>query len=318
MKIHSVRIDNSKLTQGKVYPFTVLKTVSLGPGDDWFVLLDPHGYKILLPKAYYADYGFQMDKQINCRVDKVNCNGRVFLEPEHPVYREGEAYDFIFYCKDIREDILGKKEYFFMVTDVLNKQWKVTVRSKSLWDDPPAFLRCRLLRIKKGRLLLQHIDDNNDGIDVVVGQMYDFKIIDERTDPDSGKNFFILEHEDGHKHLLSTKYYKAYGLKVGDRVECRIEEKAPEGYYVIEPKHPCYEAGKQYQFPVDRLEEMVFSDGFRQKVIVLRDCFGLEVKVHLDDRLIQLLGEKPFVQAALQRIHKGSLELRIAEEQPII
>ncbi len=317
MKVHSIRIENSKLTQGKVYPFKILKIVSLGPDDDWFVLLDPYGYKILLPKVYYADYGFQIGSQISCRVDKVNCNGRVFLEPEHPHYREGEAYDFNISCKDSREDILGNKAYFFMVIDALNKQWMVTIQSKTLWDDPPKRIRCRLLRIKKGKLYLQHVEDKQGVNDVEVGKMYAFQIIDERTDPDSGKSFFILEHDDGHKHLLSTKHYKVYGLNVGDRIQCRIVEKAPEGYYILEPKHPCYEVGKKYQFPVDRLEEMVFTDGFRQKIMVVRDCFGLEVKVHLDDRLVLLFGEMPYIEAELRKINKSRLELHIAEEQPI-
>ncbi len=317
MQIQSVRIDNAKLTEGSVYPFRVLKTVSLGPNDDWFVLEDPQGYKILLPEFFYKDYGLTPGDIINCRVDKVNCNGKVYLEPEHPHYREGEAYPFKVFCKGQRKDILGADEFYFMVTDVFNKQWKVRIHSKLLWDDPPGSISCRLKRIKKGILYLQYEQDDDKSDYLEIGKVYDFIIIDEKSDPESGKTFFILKDENGRKHMLNKKYYREYGFSKGSHIQCFVEKQAAEGYFIMEPAHPCYETGKKYEFPVDRLEEMLFTDGYKQKVLVLRDCFGSEVKVHLDDRLMKLLGEKRFIQARLRKIRKSKLELELTEDQII-
>ncbi len=317
MQIQSVRIDNARLSEGSVYPFRVLKTVSLGPGDDWFVLQDPQGYKILLPEVFYKDYGFAPGDLINCRVDKVNCNGKVYLEPEHPHYREGEAYPFLVHCKGQRKDILGADEFYFMVKDVFNKQWKVRIHSKRLWDNPPKSINCRLQRIKKGILYLQYERDDNKADYLEIGKIYDFTIIDEKTDPGSGKSYFILKDESDRKHLLNKKYYREYGFSKGSHIQCLVEKQAAEGYYILEPAHPCYETGKKYKFPVDRLEEMVFTDGFKQKVLVLRDCFGLEIKVNIDEHLVKLFGEKRYIWARLRKIRKSRLELEISEEQPI-
>jgi hypothetical protein len=318
MKIQSVRIDNARLREGNVYQFRILKIVSLGPDDDWFVLEDPQAYKILLPKYFYDGYGLAPGNSINCRVDKVNCNGKVFLEPEHPHYREGEVYSFSVHCKGQRKDILGADEYYFMVTDALNKQWKVRIHSKSLWDDPPKSIKCRLKRIKKGMLYLQYAgDDGKSSGEMKAGKVYPFTIIDEKKDPESGKSFYILQDQKDSKHLLNKKYFAWYGLNKGNRIQCFVEKQAAEGYYILEPAHPCYETGKKYEFPVDRLEEMLFSDGFKQKALVLRDCFGEEVKVNLDDRLVRLLGEKRYIQARIRKIRKSRLELEIIEEQPI-
>lgn len=316
MQIQSVRIDNAKLTEGSVYQFRVLKTVSLAPEDDWFVLEDPQGYKILLPEFFYKDYGFAPGDLINCRVDKVNCNGKVFLEPEHPHYREGEAYPFLVHCKGQRKDILGADEFYFMVTDVFNKQWKVRIHSKSLWNDPPKSIKCRLKRIKKGMLYLQYEHDDDKTGYLEIGKIYDFSIIDEKTDPESGKSFFILKDENGLKHLLNKKYYRQYGFHTGAHIQCLVEKLAAEGFYLLEPAHPCYERGKKYEFPVDRMEEIHFTDGFKQNVLVVRDCFGEEVKVNLNDHLVKLFGEKRYIQARLRKVRKSRLELEMTEEQP--
>jgi hypothetical protein len=318
MKIQSVRINNARLREGNVYQFRILKIISLGPGDDWFVLEDPQGYKILLPKYFYEGYGLTPGNEINCRVDKVNCNGKVFLEPEHPHYREGKVYSFPVHCKDQRKNILDAEEQYFMVTDALNKHWKVHIHSKSLWDNPPKSIKCRIKRIKKGKLYLQYAcDDGKLSSELKTGKMYPFSIVDEKKDPESGKSFFIIQDEKGGKHLLNKKYYARYGLHQGIHIHCLIVKQANEGYYILEPAHPCYETGEKYEFPVDSIEEMLFSDGFKQKVLVLRDCFGAEVRVNLDDRLVRLLGEKRYIQARVRKIRKSRLDLEIIEEQPI-
>ncbi len=317
MEIQSVRIENARLTEGKVYQFRILKTVSLGPDDDWYVLEDPKGYKILLPQMHYQDYGLATGNVINCRVDKVNCNGKVFLEPEHPHYQEGKEYDFLVHCRDRRKDILGEDEYYFMVTDALNKQWKVRIASKPLWNSPPGSIKCRVMRIKKGKLYLQHANDTVRSAALKIGGNHTFTIVDEKTDPDSGKSFYILRDETGNKHLLNKKYYRHYGFGIGSRINCRVLKKAIEGYFMLEPEHPCYKRGSEYEFPVDRLEEIIFSDGSKQKSLVLLDCFGSEIKVEIDDRLLKLLGEKRFIQARLHNIRKGNLELEITDAQPI-
>lgn len=317
MDIQYVHIPNARLTEGAVYPFRIIKTVSLGPEDDYYVLEDPNGYKILLTKSYYEGYGFRTGETIDCRVDKINCNGKVFLEPMHPFYREGEAYFFDFVCKDKLKNILNKEEHFFIVRDRLGKDWKVRIHDKKVWDNPPKQIKCLLVRIKKGQLFLQAADIKKPVSNLQVKEHYLFLIADERYDPTRKASFYVLRDKAGNDHMLKKKHYVRYTLKKGDTVKCLVLQVSADGFLILEPQHPCYDLEKSYQFPVDRLEEMVFTDGYRQKVLVLRDCFGDEIRLHLDDRTAQILASKRFIQAKVKEVVKGKPELELSDEQPI-
>ncbi len=317
MDIQYVHIPNARLSEGVVYPFRILKTVSLGPNDDYFVLEDPNSYKILLPKIFYDGYGFETGQSIQCRVDKINCNGKIFLEPMHPAYREGAVYPFDFVCKDHLKNILDEETYYFIVRDVLKKEWKVRIHCKETWEQPPEQIQCLLVQIKKGKLFLKATEVKQNGTNLEVGKHYRFLISDERFDPVRKAAFYVLIDEYGNKHMLKKKHYVRYGLKKNNSIQCTVRQISADGYLILEPKHPCYDAGNNYQFPIDRLEEMVFTDGYKQKVLVLQDCFGAEIKVHLDNRTAQLLSSQRFIQAKVKAVVKGRPELEISNEQPI-
>ncbi|MDR4988843.1 MAG: hypothetical protein RG741_08420 [Bacteroidales bacterium] len=317
MDIQNINIDNARLVEGKVYPFRVVKTVSMGPEDDWYVLQDPLGYKILLSKSLYTHYGIEPGMEINCRVDKINCNGKIFLEPEHPIYKEKEVYTFTVVCTGHRKDILDCDEHYFMVRDAHHLEWKVKTFSKKLWDNPPEEISCYVSKIKKGRLYLKVAGEIPDRHGLQTGQSYLFTIAGEKTDKEKNTAYFILEDGNGYNHILKKKHYLHYGFKKGDQIMCTVDAIATEGFLMLEPLHPCYEAGKRYEFPVDRLERMIFNDGFTQKVLVLKDCFGKDVRVFTDDRLASLLGQNRLVIASVKRIRKGMPELEISDQQLI-
>ena len=154
MAVKTVQIPNARLTEGEYYSFTILKSISLGPDEEYYVMREPHGFKLLMPKKYYVRYGFYSGQQIRCRVDKVNCIGRVFLEPKHPFYVEGEKYNF---------DVIGVEKYVdnqgmvqhIVVRDVLGYEWCVSATKKSVVNTQAGRLCCLVQRIKKGRLLLK-------------------------------------------------------------------------------------------------------------------------------------------------------------------
>ncbi len=317
MDIQYVHIPNARLTEGAIYPFRINKTVSMGPEDDYFVLEDPNGCKILLTKSYYDGYGFETGQIIDCRVDKINCNGKVFLEPTHPFYCEGKAYFFDFICKDKFKNILDQEEHFFIVRDRLKKEWKLRIHDKKVWNDSPKQIKCLVVRIKKGQLFLQAFGLQQADPNLQIGKHYSFRIADERYDPTRKASFYVLRDEAGNDHMLKKKHYDRYALKKGDTVNCLVQQVSADGFLILEPQHPCYVSGKSYQFPVDRLEEMVFTDGYRQKVLVLRDCFGEEIKLHMDDRTAHLLASKRFIHAKVKEVVKGKPELEVSDEQPI-
>lgn len=314
MTVRSVKIPNARLTEGESYLFRIVKSMSLTPGDSWYVLEDPNGYKILLPGQYYEKYGFRTGQTIRCRVDKINCNGRMFLEPAHPHYVEGESYQFPVISKGHYKNIIEQDEYYFTVRDVLGHYWKVRTYEKPLWDNPPEQLACIVKRIKKGKLFLVIAGEEMRHPSLETGKSYHFTIVDEKINPLDHFSYFIVEDKQGNKHLLKKKYYLHYGLKKGRQVRCRVDKFASEGFFFLEPEHPCYQMGKTYRFPVVRLEEMVFMDGYRQKVLVVHDCFGEEVKIHQEHDEADRLKDYQTIQARVDRIRKSRLELALADE----
>lgn len=86
--------SGKRLEEGKTYPFIVLNIVTLQDERAYFILEDPFKIRHLLPSWFYIYYGIQVGQTISCIVDKINCTGRVYLEPEHPHYTKGCVYDF--------------------------------------------------------------------------------------------------------------------------------------------------------------------------------------------------------------------------------
>ncbi len=311
MHIKKVNIPNARLTEGHSYPFHILKVVSLAPDEEWFVMQDPNGYKILVPKDFYHQYGFAPGQTITCRVDKINCNGRMFLEPAHPHYTEGNIYDFELVNKGRRKNIINQDERFFIVRDLLGKEWKVRTYDEALWENPPDQIPCKLKRIKKGKLFLVVAGEEVRHSNLETGQIYPFTITDETVNPDDGQSYYILEDSTGNKHLLRKKHYMHYGFRKGQQIECKVDKFASEGYFLLEPLHPCYETGNTYRFPVERVEELIFTDGFKQKVVVLADCFGEEVKVFADDEVAAYYQNSDTAEARVERIRKSRLEVEL-------
>lgn len=303
-------IPNSRLTQGTVYPFKFLKAISLDGYDEWFVMLDPFGYKILMPAKYYALYGFEAGQHIMCRVDKVNCNGRVFLEPEHPYYKEGYSYAFELVRTVEQASILDQQDAYFTVKDRLGLEWKVPVFDKPCETDHSGHVNCRVVRIKKGKLYLA-VEGRQNQTQLQPGYSYLFTISGELANPEDGFTYFVLSDETGQKHLLRKKYYHHYGLSVGSSVRCKVGNFSYDGRLHLEPEHPCYEAGLIFDFYVSHMEALIFSDGFIQKVLVLHDCFGEEVKVHVSDQQVQYFETNECIRAHVLRVYKSRPELEI-------
>ncbi len=312
MDIRTVNIGCQLLTEGEWYLFKIIKRISLDDNESFFVLADKMNYKILLPANYYADYGLKVGQNIKCRVDKINCNGQIFLEPEHPVYAENEKYFFDVIEAGRRKNIIDQDELFFVVKDAFSNKWMVTstdLDNQNLINSEK--IECCVERIKKGKLFLKLVNESDEKKRLKIGEEYDFKVIDERLNPDDGFMYYILQGPDGAKHLLKKKYYPHYGIKIGNVIRCRVVKFNSEGYFFLEPENPKYIIGEVYEFPVKRFEEIVYSDGIKQKVIVLEDKFSEEVNVFIDDYEFEKYKDKKSVNAYIDNIRKSRLELKL-------
>lgn len=100
------------MEQGKYYLFVFHKIIKSPEGTDYFVLIDPFGQKHLIPARFYTSYVLVIGQKYLCKVDKINCLGRVFIEPPHPFYKENQTYLFR-YVKTVKLKHKSGNSYSF-------------------------------------------------------------------------------------------------------------------------------------------------------------------------------------------------------------
>ena len=311
MEFRPVKINNSLLTEGETYPFTILNKMELGRGEEYFVLRDPLGYKMLMPAGFYQHYQFQEGQDVFCRVDKINCNGRMFLEPRSPWYAEGQVYEFPVICRGQRKNIAGLVEYYFLVEDASERKCRVRRPASKNYNGFPEKVSCLVERIKKGQLYLRLHGAEPEQTLLSQGESYQFTVLKEKMNPDDGSSYYIVEDPFGGRHLLRKKYFVQYRLRKGTQFMGRIDGTFGDGYLFIEPNHPDYDVGSEYVFDVNRLVEYVFSNGTRQKVIVLKDCFDEDIKVRLDEVAARRWAPYKKLRCRVFKIRKSRVDVEI-------
>jgi hypothetical protein len=279
MQIKEIIIPNSRLTEGSYHTFKLLKHQQFSEQESLFILQDSLGYKVMLPAGYYIDYGFTEGQDMLCRVDRINCSGRMFLEPVHPVYREGEWYDFYVEGAGSRQAITGLNEYYVRVKDIHNREWDI--RLQHPFNTSLETLTCRLERIKKGRFYLTAPLDSASSL--VEGDEGVFLILGETIHPDDNMRYFIVEDQQGYRHIIPKRYYLHYRLKKDQQVLCRVGKMSPLGYHFLEPQNPWYKREEIYELELLELHRLRFSDGALQDVAVVDDPYNEPVKVFIDD-----------------------------------
>ena len=120
-------------------------------GNLYLILEDSNGYRFIQDYKPYAEYGLKPGAKIICKVDKVNCNGKIFLEPQHPLFEEGKDYPF---------PVIDTKNYeaFALVTliDSLGKKHFVFTTK----EPSESSLICTVIAIHKGQIDIEPADVN--------------------------------------------------------------------------------------------------------------------------------------------------------------
>lgn len=310
MRLKTIRINTGKLIEGETYTFKFEKKIII---DDYemFVMSDPNGFKVLLHAELYYSYGFVPGQEIKCRIDKINCSGRVFIEPEHPVYKENEQYEFDVVESGVRKNILDESECFFVVSDVFKNKWIVVSPCEALYDESAKKINCVVERIKKGKLYLNLPDQVIISDTLRIGNEYVFGVMGEKINPDDNISYYILQRPGNLKFLLKKKYYNHYGINVGGVVNCKVVKFSSAGHYILEPNNPFYCNGDEYDFKIKQFEELIYSDGFVQKIVVVEDLFKDEYSVIVDDSIIEKYKDSKTVKALVANIRKSRLELEV-------
>jgi hypothetical protein len=83
---------------------------------------------------------------------------------------------------------------------------------------------------------------------LVIGKYYEFLILKRLSHPGLEKDLIILEGPDSCKYILDMYYYEHYSLKTGQAILCRVDKINCAGQVFLEPLHPYYEEGAEYEF----------------------------------------------------------------------
>lgn len=148
----------SKLEEGKMYRFFVDKILTL-PDDNYFLLIDEWNKKHLLPQKYYTNYSIKIGTHINCHVNKINCNGKIFLEPEHPIYKMGDIDNFI--ITKLEERVKKKSGEIYYVALAQNRKTSkaAVINYTDFQYTMPFNAKCEVIKIKKAEVLLRFIEE---------------------------------------------------------------------------------------------------------------------------------------------------------------
>lgn len=141
-----------KLEEGKRYPFKVFNLVTLQDERAYFILEDPYGIRHLLPSWLYTRYDIKPGQEISCIVDKINCTGRVYLEPDHPYYSKGCDYKFELNSVQVNDH---RKKTRLITTDIFENKIEVDCPEELVLPiTGSGQIVCTVVRVRKGRPVL--------------------------------------------------------------------------------------------------------------------------------------------------------------------
>lgn len=267
-----------KFTEGETHSFKITGFTEIpGTDESFFILENPFGGKHLLKANTYKHYNLKVNQKITCKIDKINCSGKIYLEPENPIYKEGEIYNFKFVKIIDQINSVGEREKAAIVQDQFGNEIACSLPKNCQLSENIKNLQCEVLRIKKGELYLSIPENDNSDQKLEIGKKYWFTVT--KIKPLENIKHYILKDDSGNLYSLKKDMYQQYGFNIGQRVECIVTKFNTDTHLKIEPVHPIYEIGKTYSF--DYLYTEIDHDplGKKEIVLIVKDVYGLETKV---------------------------------------
>lgn len=263
-----------KLNEGNFYTFLVTGRIILPDNTEQFVLVDPNGIRHLIDAEPYDRYSLLRRKEISCRVDKINCSGKIYLEPEHPVCKIGEIYPFEFagYKKEKNRAVFK---------DPLGYYTSVPYDTVPNTLHPGENLDCTVLRIKRGRVYISRSVATENYDEYTVEKNYSFTITGEVESWEKYEFYIIKDISNDRIFNLRKKFYRKYGFKTGFEIICTLKQE--ETNYYFEPQHPRYHIGQEYSFDIVKEEDITEYPNLKKPAYFLRNDFGKEIIIKKED-----------------------------------
>ena len=293
-----------KFQVGSWYSFIIENISDVPEKGSHYVLKHESGRKMLLKVQHYVKYNFIVGQTIECRVDKVNCTGQVFLEPRHPYYNEGSLYGFKFLGIKSNEDNTLSQ----LVKDSFDNEIQVFLSTMYELIASEVILKVEI--IKKGIPILsiptvQNISNNLDDLDII-----SLKVVAIVTE-NSEEYYSLADGSKNIKSRLKVKHYKHYGLKVGSSIICQKRGYDSNGLIIVEPENPWYKIGESYLFKINSLENYTDLDGEEVKSVIVLDANNNKCGVIINSELLKQIDKQIEVKCKVVGFRKGRPQLEI-------
>lgn len=148
-----IYIFTERFSVGETISVIVVKLIAI-PGDAEYYLLETiEKNRLLLPVEPYRNFGINIGQALKCRVDKINCSGRIFIEPLHPTFVKGQKYDFEIISSSEVLDRKGRVHRQVQLKSVMGQVYYSRF-DKSLMFSNGSIISCYFEGTRKGRLEL--------------------------------------------------------------------------------------------------------------------------------------------------------------------
>ncbi len=291
-----------KLTEGETYKFTVIKQVLMPEEGEFFLIRHHSGRRLMLPVETYKHYAIKPDKVIECRVDKINCTGKIFLEPMHPFYKEGDIYSF-----EIVDIVDENGTTQLIVKDCFNNN--IPVEWEGCYNlDNQQKVELLVDRVKKGIPQLQCPTKKQKEHEwsSLVGKELDFKV--EKISINSkNENVYILNNENVTTYV-KVRHYAHYGFSIGDIISCRVYGISTFGKLKVEPKNPFYKVDGIYSFTVSSIEKNSSSG---TAILVVHDYCNNKCGVQVSEENLANINKGVSIKCRVIGFRKGRPNLKL-------
>ncbi|HNS29773.1 MAG TPA: hypothetical protein PKL52_04485 [Tenuifilaceae bacterium] len=300
-----------KLTEGETHLFRVIKFANLPDEGDYFVLRHESGRRILLSAQVYKNYGIKIGQSIRCRVDKVSCTGKVYLEPEHPVYKVGNEYEFA--VVDCRRESPNDSHFTLTVADCFHNQIRVLV-SEMVNPNNSRKVLLRVTSIKKGIPIAIDTAFKQIPSDLspIIGKNLFFTVLGMGRDDNDEVVYSLAEHS-GLRAELKEKHFNRYGFKTGEVIECTIIGETRRGLIKVEPINPFYKKGGVYNFEIVEDNVRLYEQHGDDYTLVVMDLTGKKCGVQVDKATYNKYKKKPGIACRVIGFRKGKPMLEFAQ-----
>ncbi|MEE4196802.1 MAG: hypothetical protein V2I54_04095 [Bacteroidales bacterium] len=300
-----------KFTEGEKHLFTITGFTEIpGTGESFYILKNPFGGKHLLKANHYQHYQLKTGQTIKCKIDKINCSGKIFLEPENPRYKEGEVYVFELVKIIDHLNSVGQKEKAAIVRDDFRIETICSLPESYPIDLKTKKIKCQVLRIKKAQLFLAVPEIKKRIKQPQIGERHWFTVVDIKPLEDH-VDYYILQDEYNNLYSLKKEMYQHYGFSMGEKVECIITKFDADSHLKIEPVHPYYKIGKTYWFSYLRTERETTPLGKEESVIIVKDIYGIETKVRSGGAEDNAKDHPETIECVVEGIRKGKAILAL-------